>query len=292
VALEVFMTKVILIGTGTPNPDPYRSGPCVGIYTGNKVYLVDFGVGLIRQLNKIASKLDIKINELNTAFLTHLHSDHTLGYSDLILTPWILGRNTPLQVYGPKGTKEMTNHLLQAYDVDIQQRIHGLEQANTTGYTVDVHSLNEGVIYDEDIRVEALLVPHGDFESYAFKFITEDKVIVVSGDTAPSERLAVWAKDCDILVHEVYYTEGLKTRSESWQQYHSNVHTSAVELGKIAQQVQPKTLVLYHQLFMQEHILDEDMSKNNLIYKEKILKEIHMNYNGSIVYGEDLMILG
>lgn len=286
------MTKVILIGTGTPNPDPYRSGPCVGIYTNNKVYLVDFGVGLIRQLNKVASKLDIKISELNTAFLTHLHSDHTLGYSDLILTPWILGRNTPLHVYGPKGTKKMTDHLLQAYDVDIQQRIHGLEQANTTGYTVAVHSLKEGLVYDEDIKVEALLVPHGNFESYAFKFITDDKVIVVSGDTAPSERLIEWAKGCDILIHEVYYTEGLKTRSESWQKYHSNVHTSAVELGNIASQVQPKTLVLYHQLFMQEHILDEDMSKNNLIYKEKILNEIHMNYNGNIVYGEDLMIMG
>lgn len=286
------MTKVILIGTGTPNPDPFRSGPCVGIYANNKMYLFDFGTGLVRNLNKIAHQLEgFKINQLQHAFLTHLHSDHTLGLADLMLTPWILGRQNPLKLYGPKGTKDMADHIYQAYQVDLQQRINGLEKANPTGCQTQVSEIKPGVIYKDEITVEAIAVPHGDFESYAYKVTTHDKVIVISGDTAPSETLIERSKGCDILVHEVYYAEGLKTRSPQWQLYHSSVHTSALELGDIASRVQPKTLVLYHQLFMQEDILDEDMTKNNLIYKDKILNEINIKYNGNIVYGEDLMIL-
>lgn len=280
------MTKLILIGTGTPNPDPYRLGPCVGILHHDKLHLVDFGVGLIRQINKAG----FDISQLTTAFLTHLHSDHTLGLSDLIMTPWILGRNEPLRLYGPKGLKEMAEHTTKAFEIDIHQRIHGLEKANTEGYKTDITHISEGLIFDEDIRVEAIRVPHGDFESYAFKFIG-DQTIVVSGDTAPSNKLIEFAKGCDMLVHEVYYTAGLQTRSPQWQKYHRAVHTSAIELGKIAAAVQPKKLVLYHQLFMQEQILDEDMTKNNEKYKEKILQEVKMNYNGHIIYGEDLMII-
>lgn len=280
------MTNLVLIGTGTPNPDPYRSGPCVGIHHNNHLYLVDFGVGLIRQINK----LGFNISHIHTAFLTHLHSDHTLGLSDLLITPWILGRKQPMQIYGPKGLSDMVYHTLEAFSVDIQERIHGLEKANTTGYQAEVTHISEGLIYNDEIKVEALRVPHGRFEAYAFKFIG-DQTIVVSGDTRPSKAFIDFAKGCDILVHEVYYAEGLKTRSPQWQAYHKNVHTSAIELGEIASEVQPRKLVLYHQLFMQETILDEDMTKNNAKYKEKILNEVKMHYNGDIVYGEDLMII-
>jgi len=280
------MAQLVLIGTGTPNPDPYRSGPCAGVVHNNKLYLVDFGVGLIRQINK----LGFDVSQVDTAFLTHLHSDHTLGLSDLILTPWILGRNKPLKLYGPKGLKDMCDYTTKAFELDIQERIHGLEKANTSGYKTQVTHITEGLVYDEDIKVEAIKVPHGNFESYAFKF-TSDNVIVISGDTAPSKKLVEFSKGCDILVHEVYYTKGLETRSDQWRKYHSSVHTSAEALGQMADIIQPKKLVLYHQLFMQEDILNEDMSKNNELYREKILNEIGMYYNGHIIYGEDLMVV-
>lgn len=280
------MAQVVLIGTGTPNPDPFRSGPCVGVLHNEKLYLVDFGVGLIRQINR----LGFDVSQLDIAFLTHLHSDHTLGLSDLILTPWILGRNNPLRLFGPEGLDKMCHHMTQAFDLDIHERIHGLEKANVNGYQTQVTHIKEGIIYNEDIKVEAIRVPHGNFESYAFKFIS-DNTIVISGDTAPSKKLVTFAKDCDILVHEVYYTKGLESRSPQWRKYHSSVHTSAEALGQMADIIKPKKLVLYHQLFMQEDILSEDMSKNNELYREKILNEIRMYYNGHIVYGEDLMIV-
>lgn len=281
--------KVILFGTGTPNPDPFRSGPCVGIYYNKQLYLVDFGVGLIRRISQISKTLNLQISQIDVGFITHLHSDHTLGFSDLIITPWILGRQTPIKVFGPKGTKKMAQHLLSAYSLDIYERINGLEKANKSGCDVMVTEIKPGLIYDNNLKVTAIPVNHGNFESYAYKFETPDKSIIISGDTSPCDALIDASQDCDILVHEVYYAQGLKTRSEQWQKYHSSVHTSAIELGQIAATVKAKKLVLYHQLFMQEHILDEGF--NNEHYKEKILNEVKLHFDGTIVYGEDLMII-
>lgn len=287
------MTKIILLGTGTPNPDPFRAGPCIAILVDKNIYLIDFGTGLVRRWNKISKIIkNFDIRNFKTAFLTHLHSDHTLGFADLIFTPWILGRTEPLSIYGPKGLSNMANHITKAYEIDINQRVNGFEKANTTGYKVLVNEISSGIIYTDNlITVEAFPVIHGNFEAYGYKFTTKDKVIVISGDTSPSKKLIEIAKNCDVLIHEAYYANGLKTRSEKWQKYHSSVHTSGIELGHIASEVKPKKLVLYHQLFMQENILLDDMAKNDKFFKEKIINEIKENFNGKIHYGNDLDII-
>src|SRR5215471_5126323 len=121
-------TKVVLLGTGTPIPDPDRSGPATAIVVGDSAYLVDFGPGVVRRA--MAAVLDKHITalepaNLKVAFVTHLHSDHTAGYSDLILTGWTSGRHTPLEVYGPTELQSMTEHILQAYRIDIETRTNG-----------------------------------------------------------------------------------------------------------------------------------------------------------------------
>lgn len=104
-------TKVVLLGTGTPNPDPEHSGCSVAIVVGEKSYLIDFGPGLVRQAAALSPRYGGTIEALHsrnltTAFLTHLHSDHTVGYADLIMTPWVMGRNKPLEVYGGRNKKD------------------------------------------------------------------------------------------------------------------------------------------------------------------------------------------
>src|SRR6516162_6457397 len=125
---RVIRTKVVLLGTGTPVPDPDRSGPATAIVVDDSAYLVDFGPGVVRRAK--AAVLDRHIlalepANLKVAFATHLHSDHTAGYSDLILTGWTAGRRTALEVYGPTGLQSMTEHILQAYRVDIETRTNG-----------------------------------------------------------------------------------------------------------------------------------------------------------------------
>lgn len=140
-------TKLVLLGTGTPNACPDASGPSSAVVVGDRAYLVDFGPGVVRQAAKAyRNGIDaLRPDRLVTAFCTHLHTDHTAGYPDLIFTPWVLERKEPLRVFGPKGIRDMTEHLLKAYKVDIDFRINGFEKANEVGYRVETQEINSGV---------------------------------------------------------------------------------------------------------------------------------------------------
>lgn len=286
-------TKLVLLGTGTPNACPDASGPSSAVVVGDRAYLVDFGPGVVRQAAKAyRNGIDaLRPDRLVTAFCTHLHTDHTAGYPDLIFTPWVLERKEPLRVFGPKGIRDMTEHLLKAYKVDIDFRINGFEKANEVGYRVETQEITSGVIYRDDrVTVEAFPVSHGTLESYGFKFTTPDRVIVISGDTAPLEIVAEKAKGCDILLHEVEYTAGLAAREPKWQKYHREVHTLSVDLAEIAKKARPKLLVTYHRIYhmeIQDNTVDvgAEMARRN----EAILEEIrNVGYEGPLVNGMDL----
>lgn len=286
-------TKIIMLGTGTPNPVPERSGPSVAIVVGNNSYLIDCGPGIVRRA-EMGNQLGLKAleaSQLKRSFITHLHSDHTIGLPDLIFTPWVLEREEPLEVYGPKGIKAMTDHILAAYEQDIQARRYGLEQANEMGIVVKATEIEEGLIYeDELVKVEAFLVDHPPFEAYGYKFITPDKTIVISGDTCYSENLIKHAKGCDILVHEVISATGVQLRDPKWKKYHLRVHTTSKELADIAAKVNPKKLVFYHQLFM----VAPDETGRMVTEEEReaeMIAEVREKYDGIVISPKDLDII-
>ncbi len=281
------ITKLILLGTGTPNPSPLRSGPSVAIVVNDEPYIIDFGPGLIRKAAALSERyggtIEVKgldVKKIKHAFLTHLHSDHTAGYPDLILTPWVMGRDEPLEVYGPEGINNMTGHILKAYEEDIKYRLYGLEPANDQGWRVNSHEIvSEGVIYqDKNVKVEAFPVIHGSWpNAWGYRFTTPDKIIVISGDCSPSEKIVEYAKGADILVHEVYSGEKFNALSELWKTYHSKNHTSTYELAQIANTAKPELLVLYHILFWGAT-------------EKEIYDEITEKYKGRVVVGNDLDI--
>lgn len=266
-------TRVVLLGTGNPNADPDRSGPAVAVVVNGAVYLVDAGPGVVRR----AAAAALPMEQLTRVFVTHLHHDHTLGLGDLILTPWTLGRMAPLEVYGPPGTRAMTDHLSQAYAEDVRMRLDGLEPANPTGYVVGAHEITPGVVYqDSNVTVTAFAVLHGSWPlALGYKFVARDRTIVISGDTRASEAVAAQCDGCDVLVHEVYAQAGWERLPEDWQRYHAGFHTSAVDLGRIAALARPKVLVLYHQLPWSAT-------------PDQILAEIRRSFSGRVIYGKDL----
>jgi ribonuclease BN (tRNA processing enzyme) len=274
-------SQIVLLGTGTPNAEPDRSGPALAIVVHGTPYLVDCGPGVVRRAAAAAAKgvKALEVTRLNRLFVTHLHSDHTLGYADVILTPWTLGRTEPLEVYGPKGIGEMTSHLLQAYREDIEIRTAGQEPANRTGYRVDVHEITPGEIYrDDNVTVTAFAVSHGTWpQAFGFKFQTPDRTIVISGDTAPSQGVVQNCVGCDVLIHEVYSQKGFLTRPREWQKYHASFHTSSRELAQIASKTKPGLLILYHQLLWGAT-------------DEELVREIRQTYSGKVVSGRDLDI--
>lgn len=273
-------TQLVLLGTGTPNDDPDRSGPAVAIVVGNEVYLVDAGPGIVRRaaLAKHRDSLPaLAAENLRRVFITHLHSDHTVGLPDLIFSPWVLGRTTPLEIYGPRGTRRMSELLESAYSEDIAIRLNGGEPSNKTGYAVAAHDVAPGIVYrDSNVTVTAFAVPHGKWEqAFGYRFETRDRSIVISGDTGPSDAVVRACNGCDVLVHEVYSASRLKTRKLEWQRYHHAYHTSGEELGSIAARARPKLLVLYHQLYWG----DTDAG---------IVREVQARFTGRVVSGQDL----
>jgi ribonuclease Z len=269
-------TRVVLLGTGTPNPDPEHSGPAVAVVSGLHVYIVDCGPGVVRR----AAQASLRMEQLTRAFVTHLHSDHTAGLPDLIFTPAVAGRREPLEIYGPPGLRAMTDHVMKAWKEDTDIRLHGLEPSVKQAYVVRARDVRPGEIYrDAAVRVSTFPVSHGSWKfAYGYRFDAGGKVIVISGDTTYSERLIEAARGCDILVHEFYSQKGWEARTPDWQRYHAAFHTSAPDLGRLAARVQPKKLVLYHELPMGQP-------------PEQVLREIRQYFSGEVIYGNDLDVI-
>ena len=278
-------TQVVLLGTGNPAPVPARSGPATAIVVNGEPYLVDFGPGVVRRAVAAQQKGIAPLNPINLrhAFLTHLHSDHTLGYPDLIFTPWVVGRKQRLEVYGPSGLKAMTSHVLAAWSEDIDIR-HGPVERPLVGasdaYRVNVHEISPGVVFkDSNVTVTAFNVKHGEWGSRAFgyRFQTPDRSIVISGDTSPAESIVEQCNGCDILIHEVYTEAGYAKASPEWQRMRREYHTSSKQLADLAVRARPGLLILYHQSYQYTESTEADL-----------MREMQAAYRGRFVSGHDL----
>ena len=282
-------TRVVMLGTGTPRPDPNRSGPATAIVVNGVPYLIDFGPGVVRQAsaayNNGVTSLGYGAVNVRTAFLTHMHSDHTVGYPDLIFTPWVMGRQEPIAVYGPKGVKEMTAHILSAWQVDIDGRTNGINRHNSTGYKVDAHEVTPGVIYrDANVKVTAFQARHEEMrDSFGYRFDAADRVVVVSGDTTPTQSLIDHSRGCDVLIHEAYSMASYDQVSPRAQEFRRRHHTSTVELAKIANTVRPGILVIYHRSNAGAGLLSVD-------HEQVLLDELKRDYDGQVAAAHDLDI--
>jgi len=282
---QTIRTKVVLLGTGTPAPDPDRSGPATAVVVGDVAYIVDLGPGVVRRARAAATAHGLKALEptnLRIAFLTHLHSDHTIGFPDLIFTPWTMGRRVPLEVYGPKGLKEMADHLLAAYRIDIDTRTNpdGNQRTFPEGSKVNAHEIASGVVYkDGKVTVTAFPTKHA-MESYGYRFDTPDRVVVISGDTNPTQATVDACLGCDVLVHEVHTPAWLAARPEAggapagtFRRFSEKYHTTTAQLAKLASEAKPRLLILYHYSSVSPEELQSDMMSR---------------YPGHFVIGRDL----
>ncbi len=281
-------TRIVLLGTGNPAADPDRSGPATAIVVNDTPYLVDFGPGVIRRAKAAVIERSITALEptnLRVAFVTHLHSDHTVGYADLIFTPWTLGRRVPLDVYGPAGIQAMTSHLLEAYRVDIETRTNadGNQHDFPDGHKVNAHEIRAGVVYkDANVTVTAFATKHA-MESYGYRFDTPDRSIVISGDTNPTQATIDACRGCDVLIHEVNTLESVSKRDARFQAFAAKYHTSTEQLAELAGKAKPRLLVLYHHSIALRPGIAATASTPG-----ELLREMSARYSGQFVIGRDL----
>ncbi len=271
-------THVVILGTGTPVADPQRSGPGVAVVVGDRAYLVDAGPGIVRRMAEASERgiWPLDPRHLSRVFISHLHSDHTLGLPDLMFTPWQNGRPRPLDVWGPPGIENMTAKIEEAWVQDIEIRRLGLERNVYRNYRAVSREIVAGPIYQDDrVAVEAIAVDHATWPvAFGFKFRSEDRTIVISGDARPSPSLVEACNGCDVLVHEVYSSSFLV--GHPGRDYHQHAHTSTAELAKLAIEAKPGLLVLYHQLY--GRATDDDL-----------VEEVRRaGYSGKVVSARDL----
>jgi len=281
-------TRIVLLGTGTPRTEVGRAGTSTAVVVDNRPYIFDFGPGVGLRLseghhNGIAG---LAMSDVTKAFLTHMHSDHTLGLGELMLTPWMFGRVEPLEIYGPRGTAAMARAVATAYSSDVAKRT--LNEPHTgRGHETNGRDVVPGIIYTDDlVEIEAFEVQHGEwdtaihgpFPALGYRITTPDRIVVISGDTGPFPEMATRYSGCDVLVHEVYSSAGLSSRPREWQAYHAISHTSASHVGRVANDATPGVLVLNHQLLW--HATKDDL-----------IAEVAAACSGPLVYGRDLAVV-
>ena len=275
--------RLVLLGTaGGPTPKAKRAAPAQAIVVGDRIYLVDCGDGVARQL----ALAGLPIRQLRAVFLTHQHSDHNAGYGPLFLLGWAAGLSTPVDVYGPPPLATMTTQLLEAYRYDIDLRIAD-EGRSALAPLVRPHEITSAgeVLKDDRVRVTAALNDHPPIRhSFAYRFDTADRSIVISGDTRYSVNVINLARGADVLVHEVVSREFWERpdapQPASVVRHILASHTDPVDVGRVAAAAGVRMVVLSHYVPTEGPGAPTD---------EEWIAAVRRHFRGKVVAGKDLM---
>lgn len=267
---------LVLLGTGSPPPSLERSGHSDGIVVGGRLYLVDAGRNVSRQITAAG----FSIREVDHLFFTHFHSDHFTGFADFYITRWLFGGRDPLHVYGPEPVAEMVNRMLYYYEYDIE--IRAAEGKPRDGLDIDVMTLDPG----DSLEVDGLEVSvekgthHGNVDDIlSYRFEAEGRVIVIASDGGPTEKLVPFAKGADVLVmHPCLPADRLLERLAQTPEMAKIIaghHASPEEIGRTAAAAGVGKVVLSHP------------TPPNAP-EDEIVQEISRFYQGEIIPGVDL----
>ena len=216
--------RATLLGTGVPTPRPDRFGPSTLIEAGDQKLLIDAGRGATIRLYQIG----VPIGQIDALFLTHYHSDHTVGIPDLWLTGWLQSRfatrRAPFRVIGPVGANTLMSHLEKAYTLDINIRIEDEKLPPESAAIVVEEFDNDGIVYEKNgVRVIAFEVDHGDVikPAYGYRIEYGGRAVVISGDTRYNDNVVKYGAGADLLIHEVAIVRpelaSSRTSSASWR---------------------------------------------------------------------------
>lgn len=277
--------RVILLGTkGGPRVgEAGRRNPSTLILINDIPYVVDCGYGVSLQLLAAG----VSLNRLRYIFITHHHSDHNLEYGPLIYNAWITGVPVRVDAYGPVGLKKMTQDFFNYAKFDIELRMVDEGRPDPRKLIFGHDFAEPGVVLEnEEVKVSTCRVRHPPItESYAYRFDTRDRSVVISGDTTYAPELAEFAKGADVLVHEVMYLPGVEAlvkrlpNAIRLREHLLASHTLPADVGRIAALAGVKTLVLTH------FVPGDDPS----ITDDDWAKDVRKHFKGQIIVGKDLM---
>jgi ribonuclease Z len=277
--------KVTLLGTGAPVPSIERFGPGILVEAGGQRLLFDCGRGASQRL----WQLKIPLGKINALFLTHLHSDHVVGIPDLWLTGWIPAvygrRASPFQVYGPNGTKDMMDNLVKAFAWDINTRSKEKNKADS-GAMVVTSEISEGFIWENNgIKVTPFIVKHADFidSALGYRIDYAGHSVIISGDTRYSNNLVKYAKNADLIIHEVAAANEQSMQNSSLINQILGFHSSPEDAARVFEQIKPKLAVYSHIVLLTSDPSIPPPTINDLTIRTQKI------YKGAFQVGEDLL---
>lgn len=285
-------TRVVTLGTlGGPLPSLNRSQSANALIVNDRVYLVDAGPGVVRQLT--AAGIDYR--KAGRIFITHNHDDHNAGWGFLMGVQWETGLVAYTHVYGPHGTESMLKGYLQYMAPNARIRQGDSPRASTPEELFRAYDYTAGLVYQDDlVTVTAIENCHyapnsrrnpAD-KSYALKFKTRDKVVVFSGDTGRCPVLTEFARGADLLLHEVIDLALIRNRLgrslptpavDAIMRHMADEHTTAEDVGRLAEAAGVKKLVLTH--------LIPGGDEPDSVYTDAVKR----HYKGPVTVARDLM---
>jgi ribonuclease Z len=271
--------RVTILGSGGPEPKPDRFGPSTLVEAADETLIFDAGRGATIRLAQAKVSLSTV-----TMFITHLHSDHLNGLSDLWTSGYIAPtfRKTPMEIYGPPGIVELTGGLQVAYKADVD--IRSTEYAERgIDFDKDAASFKatvidgDGVIFDRGgVQVSAISVDHAASVAYAFRVDYAGRSVVISGDTRLSQNLIDKAKGADLVIHEVMAVDDQLLSGSPLMQNILEGHTPPSDAGRLFSEVEPKMAAFNHIILVEAS--DDDL--------EMMTRE---TYDGPLTVGQDLL---
>ena len=270
--------EIVFLGTGCPVVSIERYGPAQLILGEGAKVLVDCGSGVTQRLVAAA----VPGRDLDALLLTHLHSDHLVDLYQLIVSSWHQGRDRPLAVYGPPGTRRYVEGLMALWEPELSQRIAHEKRPSTEALKVEVTEIAAGeVLSFGGLTVRVVEVDHKPVR-HAFGFVFEagGEKLALSGDTRRCEALIAAAKGADLLVHEVFVHREMPVvpgvRSAETVANVAGYHTLSSEVGRIATEAEVKALALTH--FVPP-----------AADRAALLAEVAADFAGPLVLAEDLL---
>ena len=285
--------RVITLGTGAPPPEINRFGPAVLVQVNGQNLLFDAGRGVMQRLYQYG----LGAKDIDMVFITHLHSDHTIGLPDLYLTGMLNGafglRTTPFKITGIEGTAQMMEYIKLAYSGDINIRMNDGEMTEEQT-SIEAYEFNEdGVVYEKDgVTVTAIENFHGEAidPSYGYRIDYDGRSVVISGDTKYCENIIENSKGVDLLIHSVGMANedllNAGTALAEKAQIVLNHHTPPEDAASVFNQTQPKLAVLNHMV-----VVTIASDKFTPPTQQQVYDRIvDAGYTGDMVIAKDLMI--
>jgi ribonuclease Z len=252
--------KVILLGTGSVIPNPRRTATSHLLVTSNERILVDCGPGSAHRM----AEAGYLPKDLSRILLTHLHADHCSELASIALSAFLQGRETPLPIYGPQGTKEHVEIIFS----QVFGYIPRLLSARGKKFEIPVTEVGPETVIEEEIKITCTKVIHGPILALGYRVDTNDGSIGFSGDTAPCDDLVTLVKGVDLLIHECPYPDTNGPHP---------AHTIPEQLGPIAAKTEARALAMNHFFPMCDPA------------REDMIASVAREYHGDIIFGEDLM---